>query len=166
RKTSCARDAPPSAKLGRPSDIHRTIFRSASMRLAHPIASSFSSQRISKMTLPFASAVHETIRKEFPTIDAKAVTRALVANGHAQNDMQNLYASRGLTPISPLQAAAANPRGLQEVIGMARHLGFHINAADTKPLDTLAMEAAFKGKDVAARASVKTALFQLGMIAG
>jgi hypothetical protein len=118
---------------------------------------------------PRASAVRETLRAKLPHIDAGtrgSVVRALIENGHVQNDLSedHLYAAGERTPLSPIQASSAQPRRFAEVAGLCRHLGFHINASDTNPIDTIELDRAFAGKDVDARARCKTALYQLRMI--
>jgi hypothetical protein len=125
----------------------------------------------SKMSIEFpkASAVRETLRSKLPHIDAGtrgAVVKALIENGHAVNDLSedHLYAEAARTPLSPIQAAVAQPRRFAEVVGLCRQLGFHISASDTKPIDTIELDRAFAGKDLDARARAKTALYQIRMI--
>jgi hypothetical protein len=118
---------------------------------------------------PRASAVRETLRAKLPHIDAGtrgSVVRALIENGHVQNDLSEdpLYAAAARTPLSPIQAEAAQPRRFAEVVGLCRQLGFHINASDNKPIDMIELDRAFAGKDLDARARAKTALFQIRMI--
>ena len=62
--------------------------------------------------------------------------------------------------------AAMRGRVVKALIGggLCRSLGFHINAADSKPIDVAAMDKAFVGKDVEQRARAKFALYQLGLI--
>jgi hypothetical protein len=131
----------------------------------------FPSQRNLKMPLDFpkASSVRETLRAKLPNLDAGtrgSVVRALIENGHVQNDLSedHLYAAAARTPLSPIQAAVAQPRRFAEVVGLCRQLGFHISASDTKPIDVIELDRAFAGKDVDARARCKTALYQIRMI--
>jgi hypothetical protein len=116
-----------------------------------------------------ASAARETLRKHFPDMDAGVrgkTLRILTEQGHLVNDLtsDSLYANAERTPLCPMQAAAAQPRKFAEVVGAARHLGFHISATDTQPIDVIAMDEAFRGKDISARARIKTALFALRLI--
>jgi hypothetical protein len=72
------------------------------------------------------------------------------------------------TPLSPMQAArntALHPL-LRHVEGMARRNGFTIDLASDKPIDMIQLDRALKasGADIDVRMSIKTGLFQLGMI--
>jgi hypothetical protein len=116
-----------------------------------------------------ASAIRETLRSKLPNLDAGSrgsVVRALIENGHTIDDLSrdHLYAGEARTPLSPMQASVAQPRRFAEVAGLCRQLGYHINAADTKPINVIELEKAFAGRDVDQRARAKTALFQLGLI--
>jgi hypothetical protein len=118
---------------------------------------------------PKASAVRETLRAKLPHIDAGvrgAVLRSMIEAGHVQNDLSedHIYANAARTPLSPLQASAAQPRRFAEVAGLCRQLGFYINASDTKRIDEIALDRAFAGKDLGQRMRAKTALYQLKMI--
>jgi hypothetical protein len=73
---------------------------------------------------PRASAVRETLRAKLPHVDAGvrgSVMRALIENGHVQNDLSedHLYAAGDRTPLSPIQAAVAQPRRFAEVVGFS-----------------------------------------------
>jgi hypothetical protein len=120
--------------------------------------------------LPRASAIRETLQK-LPDLEAAMrgrVVKALIGGGHAVDDLMSdhLYAAAdsSRTPLPPIAAAAANPRSFEEVRGLCRSLGFHINAADSKPIDVAALDRAFAGRDIEQRARAKFALYQLGLI--
>jgi hypothetical protein len=119
--------------------------------------------------LPRASAIRETLQK-LPDLEAAMrgrVVKALIGGGYAVDDLmsEHLYASDAArTPLPPISAAASQPRKFAEVSGLCRSLGFHINAADSKPIDVAAMDKAFAGKDIEQRARAKFALYQLGLI--
>jgi hypothetical protein len=113
--------------------------------------------------------VRESIRAKLPNLDAGSrgsVVRALIEGGHALNDLSqdHFYASGERTPLSPLQASAAQPRRFAEVAGLCRQLGFYISASDTKRIDEIALDRAFAGKDLGQRMRAKTALYQLNLI--
>jgi hypothetical protein len=118
---------------------------------------------------PRASAIRETLRAKLPNLDAGSrgiVVRALIEGGHALNDLSqdHLYASGERTPLTPMQAAAAQPRRFDEVVGLCRQLGFYISASDTKRIDEIALDRAFAGKDLGQRMRANTALYQLNLI--
>ena len=115
--------------------------------------------------LPAPSAVHETIRKEFPSLDAAAITKALVKGGHVADD-SHLWAAAGRVKLSPL-AASADQRNLpllREVAGHCCRLGYDLDLTSDKAVDLFALDQAFAGKDVAERLRVKTALKSLHLI--
>jgi hypothetical protein len=117
---------------------------------------------------PSAKAARDSLQKHFPEMDSATrgkTLRILTEQGHLINDsLDGLYANAKRAPISPLQASAAQPAKFAEFVGACRHLGFHVSASDTRTIDAIAMDAAFRGKDIGARARIKTMAFALGLI--
>lgn len=118
-----------------------------------------------------ASAARETLRKHLPDLDASIRGKALkvlVQNGHLVDDLSTddaLYAADfRRTPMSPIQAAAAEPRRFAEIVGLCRSLGLYIDPASDKKLSLQEIDKCFAGKDVDQRARAKTALFQINLI--
>jgi hypothetical protein len=158
------------------ADFLGRVFRFAASMQAGRIRESFRNIRPSKRKHlnmanefnPAASAARDSLRRHFPEMDAATrgkTLRILTEQGHLVDDVKDaIYAKAARTPISPLQASAAQPHKFAEVVGACRHLGFHISASDSKPIDVVAMDEAFRGKDINARARIKTALYALGLI--
>jgi hypothetical protein len=72
-------------------------------------------------------------------------------------------AARGTRTINEVSAASSeHAQLLRTVTAQARRLGFDIDPA--KPIDTVAMDKAFKGADPTARLVVKSQLAKLGLI--
>jgi hypothetical protein len=118
---------------------------------------------------PRASAVRETLRAKLPHIDAGvrgAVLCSMIEAGHLQNDLSedHLYAGAERTQLSPMRAAATQPRRFAEVAGLCRSLGLYIDPASDKKLSLQEIDKCFAGKDVDQRARAKTALYQLNLI--